>query len=208
MDLPAQATLIGRIALGAFLGYVIGFEREYRGKSAGERTFGLLALGAAAVTGVGALFFPLSAEKVIAGVITGVGFLGAGLIFRERDTTGQGQVLGLTTAASSWAAAAVGILAGAGVYFSAVVACVIVLVILEINRLPLYRKIDPARPGATRRPAATTRGSGRRRSPPRRATNPPRPTTDQPASAIARSNTASSIGGVSVPVNVFCWLGW
>ena len=51
MDLPAQATLIGRIALGAFLGYVIGFEREYRGKSAGERTFGLLALGAAAVTG-------------------------------------------------------------------------------------------------------------------------------------------------------------
>jgi putative Mg2+ transporter-C (MgtC) family protein len=106
MDLPVQATLIGRMALGAFLGYVIGFEREYRGKSAGERTFGLLALRAAAVTGVGALFFPLSAEKVIAGVITGVGFLGAGLIFRERDMTGQGQVLGLTTAASSWAAAA------------------------------------------------------------------------------------------------------
>ena len=45
-------------------------------------------------------------------MITGVGFLGAGLIFRERDMTGQGQVLGLTTAASSWAAAAVGILAG------------------------------------------------------------------------------------------------
>ena len=94
MDLPVQATLIGRIALGAFLGYVIGFEREYRGKSAGERTFSLLALGAAAVTGVGALFFPLSAEKVIAGVITGVGFLGAGLIFRERDMTGQARSSG------------------------------------------------------------------------------------------------------------------
>jgi len=152
MDLAAQATLIGRIALGAFLGYVIGFEREYRGKSAGERTFGLLALGAAAVTGAGVLFFSASAEKVIAGVITGVGFLGAGLIFRERDTTGQGQVLGLTTAASSWAAAAVGILAGAGLYFSAVVACAIVLVILEINRLPLYRRIDP---GKARRDEAT-----------------------------------------------------
>ena len=150
MDIPVQATLIGRIALGAFLGYVIGFEREYRGKSAGERTFGLLALGAAAVTGVGALFFPESAEKVIAGVITGVGFLGAGLIFREHDTSGQG--LGLTTAASSWAAAAVGILAGAGLYFSAVVACAIVLVILEINRLPLYRRIDP---GKARRDEAT-----------------------------------------------------
>lgn len=143
MDLTAQATLIGRVALGASLGYVIGFEREYRGKPAGERTFGLLALGAAAVTGVGVLFFPLSAEKVIAGVITGVGFLGAGLIFRERDTVGHGQVLGLTTAASSWAAAAVGILAGAGLYLTAVVASLFVLLILEANRVSIYRKIDP-----------------------------------------------------------------
>jgi putative Mg2+ transporter-C (MgtC) family protein len=145
MDLGAQATLIGRIAVGAGLGYVIGFEREFRGKPAGERTFGLLALGAAAVTGLGVLFFPASAEKVIAGVITGVGFLGAGLIFRERDMTGHGQVLGLTTAASSWAAAAVGILAGAGLYLSAVACCVIVLIILELNRLALYRKIDPGK---------------------------------------------------------------
>ena len=127
MRVAAQATLIGRLALGGFLGYVIGFERELRGKPAGERTFGLLALGAAAVTGVGVLFFPFSAEKVIAGVITGVGFLGAGLIFRERQM-GHGQLLGLTTAASSWAAAAIGILAGAGVYLSAVAACGIVLV--------------------------------------------------------------------------------
>ena len=141
MRLAAQAVLIGRIALGAALGYAIGFEREYRGKPAGERTFGLLALGASAVTGVGVLFFPSSAEKVIAGVITGVGFLGAGLIFRERDEEGGGQPLGLTTAASSWAAAAVGILAGAGLYLSSVVACVFVLVILEVNRVPIYRRI-------------------------------------------------------------------
>jgi putative Mg2+ transporter-C (MgtC) family protein len=145
VDLEAQATLIGRVALGAALGYVIGFEREFRGKPAGERTFGLLALGTAAVTAVGVLFFPLSAEKVIAGVITGVGFLGAGLIFRERDAEGGGQVQGLTTAASSWAAAALGILAGAGVYLSAIAACVIVLVILEVNRLPVYRRIDPSK---------------------------------------------------------------
>lgn len=144
MRLASQAVLIGRIALGAALGYVIGFEREYRGKPAGERTFSLLALGAAGVTGLGVLFFPLSAEKVIAGVITGVGFLGAGLIFRERDLEG-GQPLGLTTAASSWAAAAVGILAGAGMYLASVASCVIVLIILEVNRLPLYRKIDPSK---------------------------------------------------------------
>ncbi|HEY7659117.1 MAG TPA: MgtC/SapB family protein [Actinomycetota bacterium] len=144
MWLELQATLIGRVALGAFLGYVIGFEREYRGKAAGERTFGLLSLGAAAVTAIGVLYFPLSAEKAIAGVVTGVGFLGAGLIFRERQG-GQGQVLGLTTAASSWAAAAIGILAGAGVYLAAVVTTVIVLVILEVNRLPIYRRLDPSK---------------------------------------------------------------
>jgi putative Mg2+ transporter-C (MgtC) family protein len=140
VDLATQATLIGRVALGAFLGYVVGFERELRGKPAGERTFGLLSLGAAAVTAAGVLYFPASAEKVIAGVITGVGFFGAGLIFRERDEEQGAMVLGLTTAASSWAAAALGILAGAGVYLSAVAACVMVLILLEVNRLPLYRR--------------------------------------------------------------------
>ena len=142
MDTGVELVLVGRIALGAFLGYLIGFEREYRGKPAGERTFALLALGCAAVTGLGVEAFPVSAEKVIAGVITGVGFLGAGLIFRERAA---GQVLGLTTAASSWAAAAVGILSGAGAYVAAVGACVLVLVILEVNRLPIYRKLDPSK---------------------------------------------------------------
>jgi putative Mg2+ transporter-C (MgtC) family protein len=96
------------------------------------------------VTGLGALFFPASAEKVIAGVITGVGFLGAGLIFRERDLEGS-QPAGLTTAASSWAAAAVGILAGAGLYLASIVSCLFVLLILEVNRLPMYRKIDPSK---------------------------------------------------------------
>jgi putative Mg2+ transporter-C (MgtC) family protein len=149
MELGTELVLIGRIALGTFLGYLIGFERELRGKPAGERTFALLALGAAGVTGLGALAFPASAEKVIAGVITGVGFLGAGLIFRER---GAGQLLGLTTAASSWAAAAVGILAGAGAYWASIASCAMVLLILEVNRLPLYRRLDPSR---SRRDRAT-----------------------------------------------------
>jgi putative Mg2+ transporter-C (MgtC) family protein len=142
MELRTELILIGRVALGTFLGFLIGFERELRGKPAGERTFGLLALGAAGVTGLGVLAFPASAEKVIAGVITGVGFLGAGLIFRER---GAAQVLGLTTAASSWAAAAVGILAGAGAYLASIASCVIVLLLLEVNRLPVYRKLDPSK---------------------------------------------------------------
>jgi putative Mg2+ transporter-C (MgtC) family protein len=140
VNATVQLTLFGRIALGGLLGYVIGFEREYRGKSAGERTFALLAVGAAAVTGLGVLEFSASAEKVIAGVITGVGFLGAGLIFRESR---MGQVLGLTTAASSWAAAAMGILAGAGAYLTAALGTVLVLLLLESNRIDPYRRLGP-----------------------------------------------------------------
>ncbi|HEX9122804.1 MAG TPA: MgtC/SapB family protein, partial [Actinomycetota bacterium] len=94
--------------------------------------------GAAAVTAVGVEEFPASAEKVIARVITGVGFLGAGLIFREAGR----QVLGLTTAASSWAAAAIGILAGSGSYLSAAMGAILVVLILEANRLPLLRRLD------------------------------------------------------------------
>jgi putative Mg2+ transporter-C (MgtC) family protein len=148
-----QLTLFGRIALGGLLGYVIGFEREYRGKSAGERTFALLAVGAAGVTGLGVLEFPASAEKVIAGVITGVGFLGAGLIFREDRL---GQVHGLTTAASSWAAAAMGILAGAGAYLTAVLGTILVLLLLEADRSDLYRRWSPNK----RRPEGSSEGIG------------------------------------------------
>jgi uncharacterized membrane protein YhiD involved in acid resistance len=93
------------------------------------------------------LEFPTSAENVIAGLNTGLVFLGAGLIFREDRL---GQVHGLTTAASSWAAAAMGILAGAGAYLTAVLGTVLVLLLLEADRLDLYRRWNPN----TRRPAA------------------------------------------------------
>jgi putative Mg2+ transporter-C (MgtC) family protein len=148
-----QLTLFGRIALGGLLGYVIGFEREYRGKSAGERTFALLSVGAAAVTGLGVLEFPTSAEKVIAGVITGAGFLGAGLIFRGSRL---GEVHGLTTAASSWAAAAMGILAGAGAYLTSVLGTIFVLLLLEADRFDLYRRWNPNQ----RRAAGSAQGIG------------------------------------------------
>jgi putative Mg2+ transporter-C (MgtC) family protein len=124
------------MVLATVLGYAIGFEREWRGKPAGERTFALIALGAAGFTAVGVEGFPASAEKVIAGVVTGVGFLGAGLIFREAT----GSVLGLTTAASSWSVAAIGVLVGSGAFLAGILATLLVLLILELNRLPVIRR--------------------------------------------------------------------
>jgi putative Mg2+ transporter-C (MgtC) family protein len=131
--------MLGRMALGALLGYLVGFERESRGKAAGERTFALLALGAAGFTAIGTEMFPASAEKVIAGVATGVGFLGAGVIFRGDG----GMVRGLTTAASSWAVAAVGVLVGAGAYATGIGGGVLTLFILELDYLPGFRRIHP-----------------------------------------------------------------
>jgi len=128
--------LLGRMALATGLGYAIGFEREWRGKPAGERTFALIALGAAGFTAIGVEGFPASAEKVIAGVVTGVGFLGAGLIFREAT----GGILGLTTAASAWAVAAVAVLVGSGAFVAGILSTVLVLFILELNRLPVIRQ--------------------------------------------------------------------
>jgi putative Mg2+ transporter-C (MgtC) family protein len=138
-----ELAIFGRIALAALLGYAVGFEREYRGKPAGERTFALLSLGAAAFTALGVEYFPLSAEKVIAGIATGIGFIGAGLIFREMaGQTGAARIAGLTTAASCWAAAAIGVLVGAGLYWTAIFATLLVIFILELNRLPVLRRLE------------------------------------------------------------------
>ncbi len=128
--------LLGRIALGALIGFAIGAERERRGSRAGDRTFGLVALGSAGFTALGVENFPETAEKVIAGIVTGVGFLGAGLIMKNND----GSVLGLTTAASIWATAAAGVYAGAGEPILAIGVAALVLLVLESPYLPILRR--------------------------------------------------------------------
>lgn len=91
-------TLLVRIGVAAALAWAIGWEREFRGSEAGDRTFALVSLGAAAFTAVGVENFPATAEKVMAGVVTGVGFLGGGMILKD-----GGSIRGLTTAAAIWA---------------------------------------------------------------------------------------------------------
>lgn len=134
-----QWELFARIVVAAVLGYGIGWEREFRGKPAGERTFALVALGAAAFTALEVEGF--LTDRIIQGVVTGVGFLGAGLIFRAEG----GSVQGLTTAASAWAAAAVGVLSGAGEYLLSAATAILVVLILELNYLPVIRRFDATR---------------------------------------------------------------
>lgn len=135
--LEFDARLILRAAIAAGLGFLIGWERERHGSPAGDRTYALIALGAAAFTAVGVDSFPATAEKLIAGVVTGVGFLGAGVIMHS----GTGEVRGLTTAASIWAVSAVGVVVGAGEYLMGVSVAALILLILIWERLPYLSRL-------------------------------------------------------------------
>lgn len=133
-DVP-DATQVTRIVLrllvAAILGGLLGYERERQGKSAGVRTHMLVAIGAALFVLIpqqaGALITDLS--RVLQGLIAGVGFLGAGAIImgnREVETRG------LTTAASIWVTAAIGVAAGMGRESTAVLSTLIALLILSV----------------------------------------------------------------------------
>jgi putative Mg2+ transporter-C (MgtC) family protein len=119
------------------LSFVIGFERELRGAPAGDRTFALVGTGAAAVTTVTLT----SSPQAIAGVITGIGFLGAGLVFRGDE----GMLKGMTSAATIFAVAAIGIVAGTGHLLLATGVAALVLIDLELRFVPVLRYLDSRR---------------------------------------------------------------
>ena len=134
--IQADIVFVARMSLAAFLAFLVGWERESRGSAAGDRTHAMVALGAAAFTSIGIESFPATAEKLIAGVVTGVGFLGAGMIMREGTN-----VRGLTTAAGIWAVASVGVVVGAGEYVLGVLLTGLILLILMWERLPFLSRI-------------------------------------------------------------------
>lgn len=129
--------VFGHIALAFALSYAIGFERELRGSAAGDRTFALVGTGAAAVTAVAANNSP----QAVAGVLTGIGFIGAGLVFRG----GQGMLKGITSAATIFAVTAVGVVAGYGHGWLAVWVTALVLVDLELRHIPVLKFLDARR---------------------------------------------------------------
>lgn len=135
--------LVKRLCLSALLGGLLGFEREWRQKSAGLRTNILIAIGSTLFTLMSIDLTVSSggdATRVASQIVTGIGFLGAGAIMR----TGAG-VKGLTTAATIWVNAAVGVAVGGGEYRLALIATsVTLLVLLTLN--PLERLIQQRLP--------------------------------------------------------------
>jgi putative Mg2+ transporter-C (MgtC) family protein len=133
----SDAELVKRLLVAVGLGALLGFERELRNKSAGLRTNILIAVGAATFTLMSYELAGASGDagRVAAQIVTGIGFLGAGAIMR----TDSG-IQGLTTAATVWVNAAVGIAAGGGEYHLAVIATIVTLAALLVLE-PLERAI-------------------------------------------------------------------
>ncbi|UCC11299.1 MAG: MgtC/SapB family protein [candidate division WOR-3 bacterium] len=122
-------TIIIRVAISIGIGGLVGLERELEHKPAGLRTIILVCLGSTLFMLIGYELGLIGSElgRIVAGVVTGIGFLGAGAIIRAR-----GEVYGLTTAATIWLASGLGIAIGAGYYKLAIVACVSVLIVLRL----------------------------------------------------------------------------
>jgi putative Mg2+ transporter-C (MgtC) family protein len=138
--------LVGRLALALALGYAIGWERALRGHAAGDRTFALLAMGAAGFAAVVVESSNSDAvSRAVQGVAAGVGFIGASITWRRGGEVGKSATRGLTTAAAVWAVVAIGLLAGVGKLLLATAFAGMVLFLLEMRFLPVLRDIDPRR---------------------------------------------------------------
>jgi putative Mg2+ transporter-C (MgtC) family protein len=146
LSLHLQLELAARLAIALGLGAVIGFEREMDRRPAGFRTHSLVALGSALFTVLSAYGFAGAAvdpTRIAAQVVTGIGFIGAGTILHHR-----GSIRGLTTAASLWSVAAIGMAAGAGMLAIAAVGTVLVVIVLSLLEgvegfLRRWLRIDP-----------------------------------------------------------------
>jgi len=144
--LAANASIGANLAGALLLGMLVGYERSYKGRAAGMRTYGLVCMAATALTafvGFADLWYGgtaphggADATRVVQGVVTGIGFLGAGVIVKDGLS-----IRGLTTAASIWAVAAAGILIGVGFYPAA-----LVLALLSMASMTFLRRLEARLP--------------------------------------------------------------
>jgi putative Mg2+ transporter-C (MgtC) family protein len=138
MDIQHQGFIILQIMSAFFLGGFIGFEREKHSIGAGIRTYAAVCMGAAIFTIVGNNLMDMQgASRMVANVITGVGFLGAGLIFKDNE---KQRAIGLTTAATIWSTAAVGVAVGYQLYAIAIISSIALYFLLALDEYKWYKR--------------------------------------------------------------------
>lgn len=122
---PLELEILIKIVVSTVLGLLIGFERAVHNKPAGMRTHSLVCMGSTLFTILSVSVIGAEPSRIAAGIVTGIGFLGAGIIFQAKN-----KMRGITTAAELWVLAAIGISVGIGYYFAALITTLIVIFIL------------------------------------------------------------------------------
>ena len=149
-EIATNALIIMNMLGALALGLLVGYERAYHGRAAGMRTYGLVCMASAAITVIagypqfwfGGAVYEVTPDptRVIQGIVTGIGFLGAGVIMKEGFN-----ISGLTTAASIWAASTIGIMVGVGFYASAIMLALLCAVcMLWVSKLEAWLPSRPA----------------------------------------------------------------
>lgn len=138
-ELQMDFEMFFRVIVACFLGGLIGWERERHRNivSAGIRTYGAIALGSCAFGLLSIIVSQTDPSRIAAQVVTGIGFLGGGIIFRQGD-----YVTGLTTAATLWATAAVGLAVAFGLYFVSMLIALLIFLLLYLPRMAWWKKIS------------------------------------------------------------------
>ena len=137
MDINAELIIISKLIVSFLLGAFIGLDRERHGRDAGIRTYAAVCIGATLFTAITAHLVnnPSDTSRVIANIITGVGFLGAGIIYRN---SGAGTSHGLTTAATVWCTSAVGVAVGLDMFIIAVIGACSLYFLLSLHHQKWY----------------------------------------------------------------------
>lgn len=138
-NFETDLVILFRISLACLLGCLIGWERERHRHviTAGIRTYGAICLGSCAFGILSYVITSADPSRVAAQVVSGIGFLGGGIIFRQGD-----YVNGLTTAATLWATAAVGLAVSFGFYLVGICSAVLIFLLLYLPRLAWWKKIS------------------------------------------------------------------
>ena len=136
MNTKIELIIVAQLVVAFILGAIIGLERERHGHSAGIRTYASVTLGAALFTLMGIhATDETAAGRIVSNIVTGIGFLGAGLIYRDQA---KDFVFGLTTASSIWTSAAVGVAVAYNMYVIAVSATIAIYFLLALQHFRWY----------------------------------------------------------------------
>lgn len=139
MDIKLELIIVAKFLASFLLGAFIGYDREKHSKDAGIRTYAAVCIGATLFTSIAEHIAndPAAVSRIIANIITGVGFLGAGIIYRNNT---EGISYGLTTAATIWGTAAVGTAIGLDMYIIAFVSALTLYFLLSLHHYKWYIK--------------------------------------------------------------------